>query len=109
MGNLATIGFYKPENLIHIVLDNESHDSTGGQTTASSESRLDEIALSASYRTSRRIYERSDLSEALKESINSQGPHFIQVKILKGADRGLGRPTLTVNEIKDRFMRFIER
>ena len=36
MGSLATIGFYQPANLLHIILDNEAHDSTGGQQTASS-------------------------------------------------------------------------
>src|SRR5688500_20224041 len=35
MGSLATIGFYQPENFLHIILDNEVHDSTGGQQTAS--------------------------------------------------------------------------
>ncbi|HLF19575.1 MAG TPA: phosphonopyruvate decarboxylase, partial [Bacteroidota bacterium] len=32
-GNLATVGFYQPQNLVHILLDNEAHDSTGGQST----------------------------------------------------------------------------
>ena len=31
LGVLATIGFYQPSNLLHIILDNEAHDSTGGQ------------------------------------------------------------------------------
>ena len=35
MGALATIGAYRPENLIHVVLDNGTYDSTGGQPTVS--------------------------------------------------------------------------
>ena len=35
MGTLATVGAYGPENLIHIVLDNGTYDSTGGQPTVS--------------------------------------------------------------------------
>ncbi len=35
MGNLATNGYYAPENLLHILIDNNSHDSTGGQFTVS--------------------------------------------------------------------------
>ena len=31
LGTLATIGHYKPANLIHILFDNESYESTGGQ------------------------------------------------------------------------------
>ena len=35
MGNLSTIGCYKPKNLLRILLDNVSHDSTGGQFSTS--------------------------------------------------------------------------
>lgn len=30
MGNMATIGQHKPSNLIHILLNNEAHESVGG-------------------------------------------------------------------------------
>src|SRR5690606_38820517 len=33
MGALATIGYERPDNLVHVLLDNEAHDSTGGQAT----------------------------------------------------------------------------
>ncbi|WP_410965891.1 thiamine pyrophosphate-dependent enzyme, partial [Salmonella sp. SAL4438] len=35
LGSFATIGAYAPANLIHVVLDNGVHDSTGGQPTVS--------------------------------------------------------------------------
>ena len=35
LGSLATIGATKPKNLVHIVFDNSSHESTGGQPTIS--------------------------------------------------------------------------
>jgi len=35
LGTLATIGAYAPKNLVHILLDNGVHDSTGGQPTVS--------------------------------------------------------------------------
>jgi phosphonopyruvate decarboxylase len=35
LGNLATIGSRAPANLVHIILDNGVHDSTGGQATVS--------------------------------------------------------------------------
>ena len=31
LGCLPTIGHAQPDNFIHIILDNEVHDSTGGQ------------------------------------------------------------------------------
>ncbi|MBU9848609.1 phosphonopyruvate decarboxylase, partial [Rahnella aceris] len=35
LGAMATIGAYKPKHLIHVLLDNGVHDSTGGQETVS--------------------------------------------------------------------------
>ena len=35
LGNMATIGAYAPENFIHVILDNNAHDFTGGQPTSS--------------------------------------------------------------------------
>ena len=35
MGNFATIGAYPAANLVHVLLDNEAHDSTGAQATVS--------------------------------------------------------------------------
>ncbi len=36
MGNLATLGHHRPPNLLHVLLDNGVHDSTGAQATAAS-------------------------------------------------------------------------
>ena len=35
LGSLVTIGSIKPKNLVHIIFDNGSHESTGGQPTNS--------------------------------------------------------------------------
>tara|TARA_Y100000294_G_C8559383_1_gene338493 strand:+ start:1330 stop:2445 length:1116 start_codon:yes stop_codon:yes gene_type:complete len=108
MGNVATIGFYNPINYIHIVLDNEAHDSTGGQFTVSAKINLGGIAMSCGFKSAEVVLNKLDLSTALKKALNEDGPHFIHVKVLKGADENLGRPTLTPFEIKERFSSFLE-
>ncbi len=50
LGNLATIGAYHLGNLLHIVLDNGVHDSTGGQATVSASVDFAAIALACGYR-----------------------------------------------------------
>ena len=35
LGSLVTIGSLKPKNLVQIIFDNNSHESTGGQPTLS--------------------------------------------------------------------------
>jgi len=49
LGSLVTIGAIGPKNLVHIIFDNSSHESTGGQPTQSSTIAIDKIAKSAKY------------------------------------------------------------
>ncbi|MEQ9412833.1 MAG: phosphonopyruvate decarboxylase, partial [Cyclobacteriaceae bacterium] len=35
MGSFTTNAYYQPSNLLHVLLDNNTHDSTGGQATVS--------------------------------------------------------------------------
>ncbi len=49
LGSLVTIGSLKPKNLIHIIFDNASHESTGGQPTNSKSIKIKKISESANY------------------------------------------------------------
>ena len=49
MGNFTTIGTYAGNNLIHILLDNEVHDSTGAQSTVSKNVNFAMIAKASGY------------------------------------------------------------
>ena len=51
LGSLVTIGSLKPKNLVHFIFDSESHESTGGQPTNSSEIELEKIAHVAKFKT----------------------------------------------------------
>ena len=48
LGALATLGYERPDNLIHVLLDNEVHDSTGGQETVSHSVDLAGVAAATS-------------------------------------------------------------
>ena len=49
LGALATVGWERPPNLVHVLLDNEVHDSTGGQPTATSRADLAAVARACGY------------------------------------------------------------
>ena len=49
LGSLTTIGTLKPKNLVHVIFDNGSHESTGGQPTAANQIDLSKIAKSLNY------------------------------------------------------------
>jgi len=86
LGSLTTIGKLCPKNIIHVVLDNESHDSTGGQPTASMITKLEEIAKASGFKATRRVYRIEPLEEAMRELLTSEGPSFLLVKVKRGGE-----------------------
>jgi phosphonopyruvate decarboxylase len=51
LGSFTTTGLLKPENLLHVVLNNGVHESVGGQKSAGYEVELTEIAKHSGYCT----------------------------------------------------------
>ena len=107
MGSLATIGFYRPQNFLHIVLDNEVHDSTGGQQTASPTVRFAEVAAAANYQSAFAFDQPEKVAGAVHELRNIPGPSLLHVKIRPGSPESVGRPTVNPHEVKDRFSEFL--
>ena len=107
MGSLATIGFYQPKNLLHIVLDNEAHDSTGGQQTASPVVSFARVAAAANYRNAFAVNRADDIRSAIGELRGLPGPSLLHIKIRLGSPKDLGRPTVKPHEVKERFAAFL--
>jgi phosphonopyruvate decarboxylase len=107
LGSLATIGYYQPANLLHIVLDNESHDSTGGQRTVSGVVRFADVAAATSYRRAAAADDPAEVRALIREFRQQPGPSLLHVKIRPGSPKNLGRPTVKPPEVKERFMKFV--
>ena len=80
---LSTIGYLQPENLLLIVLDNQRHDSTGGQQTFTTRLDLAAIAASCGLRTWK-AQDLEELKQAIAEAVATSGPGFIHMKIAPG-------------------------
>lgn len=104
LGTIATIGKLSPKNLIHIVLDNECHESTGGQDTASSVTKLDIIAASSGFKNSQYADSVEALKRVLKKYLNADGPSFIHAKISR-EKVGVPRVSIEPVEMRNRFMK----
>ena len=102
MGTLASIGNYQPKNLVHIVFDNESHESTGNQPTLSNAIDIAGIMKNCNYKQVEIISNESALSDVLNTSFS--GPLGIVIKVKPESRNDLGRPTDTPEETKVRFM-----
>lgn len=107
MGSLSTVGKYKPNNFMHIVLDNEAYDSTGGQRCNSEITKIDEVAKACGYDRTYRINTLDDLEKTVKFENEKKGTILILIKVLKGSAKDLGRPKETCEFYKERFMNFL--
>ena len=106
MGNFATIGSYANNNLIHILLDNEVHDSTGAQATVAGNINFAKIAEASGYSVSL-TGNQIDLIDELFALQGYDGPVFGHLKISSGTIENLPRPNVTPNEVLTRLMQHI--
>ena len=107
LGTLATIGARQPANLIHLLLDNGVHDSTGGQRTVSTTVDFAALARAANYPNSWRVDSPDGLDAALSFALATSGPHFIHARIAPGSMSPLGRPAVAPVEVARRFKAFL--
>ncbi|MGA3108250.1 MAG: thiamine pyrophosphate-dependent enzyme [Candidatus Bathyarchaeia archaeon] len=65
MGNLATIGHYKPPNILHFILDNNAHDSVGGLATVSESVDFCRVSEAVGYRRGFKVATVEELERTL--------------------------------------------
>lgn len=104
-GSLGIIGAAMPKNFKHILFNNGSHDSVGGQPTIGFNTDFMKIVKAFNY-----VYiEKAETILELKSAINkfkqSNGPAFLEICVNKGARKNLGRPSTTPIENKTVLMK----
>ena len=107
IGSLITIGVTKPENLVHIIFDNTSHESTGGQPTATDKIQLSKIAKSVNFKVFQ-VKTKKQLVKILQKINLIPGPIMLIVKIGK-SEIISKRINIESTEIKNRFMRSLKK
>lgn len=108
MGGVATIGSVKPKNFIHIVLNNGSHDSVGGQPTAGFKINISGIAKSCSYDNCiGNIKDKPSIIKSLNFLKSNKGTGFLEILVKNGSRKNLGRPKEKPITNKKIFMKSI--
>lgn len=107
LGGLATIGAYQPRGLLHVLLDNGVHDSTGGQATVSSTVDFAGVALACGYRQAFVCDSEAGFAQAFGQALSADGPVLLHARIRPGSLKELGRPTIAPHEVAQRFRRFL--
>lgn len=107
MGNMATTGRYGPSNLLHILLDNHAHDSTGGQETVSAGVDFAAIAAACGYERVEDVSGEEEFEQAVRKWQEHPKLTFIRLPISTGAKEDLSRPKVKPYEVKERLMAFL--
>lgn len=108
-GGLAIAGQIALANFKHIVLNNEAHDSVGGQPTASPNVDYVGLARSTGYKSATKAITSQEVRSAMREMVQEEGPSFLEVQVKKGARKNLGRPTITPLKNRNDLMKELAR
>lgn len=92
LGSLAVIGQHQPHNLKHVVFNNYSHDSVGGQQTAAGAINFEGLCRSLQYGWVGSTKSYDEVSGLIHNLSQTKGPALVELKIRKGARADLGRP-----------------
>ncbi|RAX57064.1 phosphonopyruvate decarboxylase [Helicobacter monodelphidis] len=113
LGALSTNAYYarmrNAGNFCHILLDNQSHDSTGGQFNLSPFVDFTSIALSCGYERVCMTHNLDEFQLAIAEFLECRagGAWFIYLKIARGSKENLGRPKVTPQEVAKRLREWV--
>lgn len=109
MGTSSMVGFYKPKNFIHIVLDNESYETTGDQDTTATTTDFLLVAKACAYKNIAEARDEDSLRQSLQQLLGMPGPSFLRIKINRLSSEGTPRITTkySADQIAKNFKDFL--
>ena len=108
MGSMAITAQSDATNLTHIVLNNGSHASVGGQPTCGFQISFADIARGCGYKSVHTVVDRQGIRDFMSEIKADAGPTFLEIRVHRGSRADLGRPETSLSEQKENFMRPLE-
>ncbi len=109
MGAFPILASAGMPNFKHIVLNNEAHDSVGGQPTVGGSLSFARLAQDCGYTAAFRAETVEELLAVLPRFFATTGTCLLEVKVHKGARADLGRPKESPQQNKASFMEFLSR
>ena len=109
LGSLTNIASLKPKNFRHILINNQVHESVGGQETAAKSVDLKAIVEAMGIDKAYKVETASDLKIKFPDFKKCDGPSFLEVKVEPGSRKDLGRPTIKPADNKNDLMSFLEK
>jgi phosphonopyruvate decarboxylase len=108
MGSLSAVGKLKLNNLNHILINNQVHESVGGQATSAENIDFSTLVKSQGYKNAYFADNNEKLILNIGEFFHRAGPSFLEILVKPGYRFNLGRPTIKPIDNKKSFMTFVQ-
>jgi phosphonopyruvate decarboxylase len=103
MGSLATAANYQPKNLLHLILDNGIHASTGGQKTVSNIMDVKAIAKACGTQRVAHVVGKKGVQQIVDQWMEVGGHWCVHIPISPESPKSLSRPSIRPHEVAKRF------
>ena len=107
MGGLAFLAANAPQNFMHIVINNQAHESVGAMPTGAQQVSIAKVAEAAGYKKAIRITKQEELSK-VNELLQEEGPVLCEIMVGLASRADLGRPKETAAENRASFMKYLQ-
>jgi phosphonopyruvate decarboxylase len=104
LGAIKTAGTFSNKNFKYILLNNNSHDSVGGQCTYSEEINFEKLSKSLGFKKFYHISNKKKIKEKIKSFLDVNSASFLEVKISNSKIKKLPRPDDLI-KIRNEFMK----
>ena len=109
MGSMHVMNRYVKKDLIHIVVNNNAHESVGGQETGAYVINFKALSETLEYGCYHRVDDSTSLRNALKRAKKLKGTVLIELITEPYHNKNITRPKKTPIENKAAFMKKVER
>lgn len=109
MGAFPFLASNAPKNFVHIVINNQAHESVGAMPTGCRDVNFTEIANAAGYKKALRVTTEDELSGLADMIDNVCGPVLIEILVTLDSRPDLCRPAESAAENRDAFMSYLSR
>tara|TARA_B100000131_G_scaffold282040_1_gene289010 strand:- start:40 stop:1143 length:1104 start_codon:yes stop_codon:yes gene_type:complete len=104
LGSIKTAGNFAKNNFKYILLNNNTHDSVGGQSTYANNINFEKLSKSLGFKKFYLVKKDQNLKKIIKSFIKVKKPCFMEVKVTNSKIKKLPRPDDLI-KIKNDFMK----
>ena len=104
LGSIKTVGTFANKNFKYILLNNNTHDSVGGQSTYAKNINFEKLSKSLGFKKFYSIRNNQNLKKNLKKFLSGNSLNFLEVGVTNSKIKNLPRPKNLIN-IKNQFMK----